>query len=272
MFAETDVVGHLKAGLPEDQILASLFDSIVSQNLSVLTRGHTLRPQILLLGGPNTYIKGMVEAWRHNIPKMWAERNVQLPEGVPLEELIKVPDNAQYFAALGSVEFALQEGDQCINENQYKGPPALKRYIEVDRDIEKRAQGGAGLWETREELDGFLEEYTKKPFVPATFEQGEVVRAYLGVDGGSTSTKAVIINEDGEVLAKSYTLSDGNPIQDTMDVVADIRTYVESFGATLQVIGAGTTGYAKDILAEIISARRAAGGDGRTHDGRAACV
>ena len=254
VFAETDVVGHLKAGLPEDQILASLFDSIVSQNLSVLTRGHTLRPQVLLLGGPNTYIKGMVEAWRYNIPKMWEERNVQLPEGTSLEEAIKVPDNAQYFAALGSVEFALQEGEHVINEIQYKGPPALKQYIEVDRDLEKQAQGGEGLWTTREELDGFLKEYTKPPFVPATFQEGEVVKAYLGVDGGSTSTKAVIIDEEGKVLAKAYTLSDGNPIQDTMDVVAEIREYVESFGATLEVMGVGTTGYAKDILAEIIQA------------------
>jgi len=51
--------------------MASLFEYIVQQNLSVLTRGHTLRPTVLLLGGPNTYIRGMRECWRHNIALMW---------------------------------------------------------------------------------------------------------------------------------------------------------------------------------------------------------
>ena len=47
--------------------MASLFDAIVLQNLSVLTRGHTLRPHVLLLGGPNSFIadEGSVAA---NIP------------------------------------------------------------------------------------------------------------------------------------------------------------------------------------------------------------
>jgi predicted CoA-substrate-specific enzyme activase len=253
VFAETDVVGHLKAGLPEDQIMASLFDSIVSQNLSVLTRGNTLRPDVLLLGGPNTYIKGLIEAWRYAIPRMWAERNVEMPDR-PLEESIIVPENAQYYAAIGSVEFALQEGDELIAAMEYRGTAPLRKYIQVDRELEKAQAGGAGLWETREELDAFLMEYTKPPFIPTRFHRGQVVSAYLGIDGGSTSTKAVIIDEHGHVMAKSYTLSQGNPIQDTMDCVSEIRSYVESFGATLHVRCVGTTGYAKDILAEILRA------------------
>ncbi|HVH87339.1 MAG TPA: BadF/BadG/BcrA/BcrD ATPase family protein, partial [Terriglobales bacterium] len=53
VFAETDINGLQKQAVPPDQLMASLFDAIVLQNLSVLTRGHTLRPHVLLLGGPN---------------------------------------------------------------------------------------------------------------------------------------------------------------------------------------------------------------------------
>ncbi len=74
VFAETDINGLQKVGTPPDQLMASLFDAIVLQNLSVLTRGHTLRPHVLLLGGPNTFIRGMREAWQANIPRMWQER------------------------------------------------------------------------------------------------------------------------------------------------------------------------------------------------------
>src|SRR5690348_6739324 len=105
VFAETDINGLQKQAVPSDQLMASLFDAIVLQNLSVLTRGHTLRPHVLLLGGPNCFIKGMREAWQHNIPKTWEERKVPIPEGMTPEQLIKTPENAQYFAALGSVEF-----------------------------------------------------------------------------------------------------------------------------------------------------------------------
>src|SRR5580658_8896096 len=56
VFAETDINGLQKMGVPPDQLMASLFEAIVMQNLSVLTRGNTLLPVVLLLGGPNCYI------------------------------------------------------------------------------------------------------------------------------------------------------------------------------------------------------------------------
>src|ERR1051325_6486880 len=109
VFAETDINGLQKQGIPPDQLMASLFDAIVLQNLTVLTRGHTLRPHVLLLGGPNSFIRGMREAWQANIPRMWKDRKVEIPEGAKPEDLIKVPQNAQYFAAIGAVEFGSEE-------------------------------------------------------------------------------------------------------------------------------------------------------------------
>src|ERR1700754_3768082 len=78
VFAETDVNGLQKTGTPSNELMASLFEAIVLQNLSVITRGHTLRPHVLLLGGPNGFIKGMREAWQANIPIMWKERKVEI--------------------------------------------------------------------------------------------------------------------------------------------------------------------------------------------------
>src|SRR5688500_215387 len=56
VFAETDIVNLVKASIPSMEILCSLADAIVLQNLSVLTRGSTLKHKVLLLGGPNTYL------------------------------------------------------------------------------------------------------------------------------------------------------------------------------------------------------------------------
>jgi len=251
VFAETDINGLQKEGTPPDELMASLFDAIVLQNLTVLTRGHTLRPHVLLLGGPNTFIRGMREAWQHNIPKTWNERGVELPAGESPESLIKVPANALYFAAIGAMRFGR---DEEAHVGRYAGTAALEHYIAEGRKAEKAAAGARGLSESEEELRAFREAYTPQPFIPATFRRGQVVRGFVGIDGGSTSTKAVLLSTDGDVLCKVYQLSKGNPIQDTIDMFDGLRGQIEAHGATLDVLGVGTTGYAKDILKDVLQA------------------
>ncbi|MCX4246879.1 BadF/BadG/BcrA/BcrD ATPase family protein [Paraliomyxa miuraensis] len=251
VFAETDINSLQKMGVPADELMASLFESIIQQNLSVLTRGHTLMPHVMLLGGPNTYIRGMQEAWRANIPPIWEEREVPLPPCDDPAELIIVPDNAQYYAALGAAEFGKDEDDVV---GRYKGMDGLRWYIDVGRKEEKKKAGGHGLAKDDAELQAFKTKYQPEKFVPATFEAGTTVRAYVGIDGGSTSSKAVLLSEDAQILAKVYQLSKGNPIEDTKDLFADLQGQVAECGATLEILGVGTTGYAKDILKDVLRA------------------
>jgi predicted CoA-substrate-specific enzyme activase len=254
VFAETDINGLQKSGVPNDELMASLFEAIVMQNLSVLTRGNTLRPEVLLLGGPNTYIRGMRECWKHNIPKIWEERKFPLPEGVDPEELIKTPANAQYFAAIGAIEFGKTEENGA---GQYLGWEKLDWYIRVGREEEKQKKGGrGGLAKSRDELEAFKARYRHKKFVPARFGPGELVEGFIGIDGGSTSTKAVLLSKDParRVLAKAYQLSKGNPIEDAMEIFAKLEQQVRQQGAELRILGVGTTGYAKDVLRDVIGA------------------
>ncbi len=251
VFAETDINGLQKTGTPSHELMASLFEAIVLQNLSVLTRGHTLRPHVLLLGGPNGFIQGMREAWQANIPRMWKERKVELPEGANPEDLIKVPENAQYFAALGAVEFGKDEDPDV---GCYQGIEKLLYYIDYGRAEEKAQSGGKGLITDNSELELFRQEFRKKKFIPAEFLPGQTVSGFIGIDGGSTSTKAVLLGKGGEILCKTYQLSNGNPIQDGIEMFEKLREQVESKGATLEVLGVGTTGYAKDILKDVLNA------------------
>ena len=251
VFAETDINGLQKTGTPPDELMASLFEAIVLQNLSVLTRGHTLRPHVLLLGGPNGFIRGMREAWQANIPRMWEERRVEIPEGTTPEELIKVPENAQYFAALGSVEFGKEEEPEV---GRYLGTDKLLYYIDYGRAEEKATSGGKGLVAEDAELVAFKSAYKKKRFEPAVFFPDQIVSGFIGIDGGSTSTKAALLSNEGEILCKTYQLSNGNPIQDTIEMFEKLREQVESKGATLEVLGVGTTGYAKDIIKDVLNA------------------
>ncbi|MEM7494751.1 MAG: BadF/BadG/BcrA/BcrD ATPase family protein [Myxococcota bacterium] len=255
VFAETDVNGLQKQGVPPDELMASLFESIVQQNLSVLTRGHTLRPTVLLLGGPNCYIKGMRDAWKHNIPLMWKERGVTIPD--PAKEpadYIVTPDDAQYFAALGAVLFGKLEVQDNADTGLYQSWERLQWYVEHGRLLQKLQEGGSALSKNDAELAAFKQRYRPTPWEPTRFEQGQVVEGFIGLDGGSTSTKCVLLSKDKTVLAKAYQLSKGNPIQDSIDVLTQLREQVTSQGATLRILGVSTTGYAKDVLKDVLSA------------------
>ncbi len=249
VFAETDIVNLVKSGIPSAEIMCSLADAIVGQNLSVLTRGNTLRPKVLLLGGPNTFLPFLQSCWRQRIPETWKSRGFKYPTDKPLEELIIVPPNAEYYAAYGAVMYGLHE---AAGVGTYKGLDLLKAFIDGGRKAQLGNSAGPGLAKDDGELAQFRIDYSIPKFVPATLTPGQHVRAVIGMDGGSTSSKAVLLDEEGNILCKQYQLSKGNPIADTKELLAAIKKWVDDQGATLEVIGFGATGYAADVLEETL--------------------
>jgi len=130
VFVETDINSLQKLGIPTEELMASLFDAIVIQNLTTLTRGHTMKPQILLLGGPNAFIPGLQQAWRHHILKLWADRGIGVPPDMESEDGIIIPENALYIASLGSIEYGIEEPE---NVAIYQGWENLENYILLER-------------------------------------------------------------------------------------------------------------------------------------------
>ncbi len=239
VFAETDIVNLVKTSVPADEIMNSLADAIVMQNLTVLTRGNTLMPKVLLLGGPNTYLPFLQECWRMRIAELWDERGIAYDKA-KLEELIIVPDNAQYYAALGAVIFGEGEAnhDKCFG-----GLIALKTLVESS-GVSQNDTVDTPLVQNEEELKAFKKRYTIPPFTPPKLTSKTV--CYLGIDGGSTSSKAVLVDEKGELLLKVYQLSKGNPITDTVELLQKIKA--QDPEGCYDIRGLGVTGYAADVL------------------------
>ncbi len=251
VFAETDIVNLIKSGIPSAEVLCSLADAIVLQNLSVLTRGSTLRHNVILLGGPNTYLPFLQECWRLRIPEVWEERGYDWPRDKPIEETIIVPDNAQYYAAFGACTYGLRESPEV---GLYAGVDGLVEYLTNGRSARLGKTAGPPLVATPEEALAFERLYGIPPFEPMALRPGQHVRAVIGVDGGSTSSKAVLVDEAGEIIVKAYQLSKGNPILDTKELLAQLRDHVTGQGAHLEVIGFGATGYAADVLEQCMLA------------------
>src|SRR5579863_5534735 len=173
VFAETDIVNLIKSGIPSNEVLCSLADAIVLQNLSVLTRGGTLKHKVLLLGGPNTYLPFLQECWRLRIPQTWKERDYAYPTDVPIEETIFVPKNAQYYAAQGAVLYGMHEAEEV---GVLRSLDALRNYITHGRKARLGESAGPPLAKSNDELVEFKEKYRIPKFQPATFSPGEIVR------------------------------------------------------------------------------------------------
>ena len=250
VFAESDINSLQKQGVESQELMASLFEAIVQQNLSVLTRGNTLLPGVILLGGPNFFLPALQEAWKFNLHNLWKERGINLTSYDGIDEMITVPDNANYFAAIGAIYQGIK--DRLTREPvKFRGNHVLEEHI---RNREVNLGGNRSGIFLNSRKDEFVDKYMPKPFTMPVFHEGEIVKAVIGLDSGSTSTKGVLISPEGNVLAVSYMLSQGNPIEDSKKILDALRKSVEDNGAKLQITGVGTTGYGKDILKDVLMA------------------
>ncbi|WP_372619240.1 BadF/BadG/BcrA/BcrD ATPase family protein [Falsiroseomonas sp.] len=252
IFAETDANTLVKGGVPVEEIIASLFEAVVYQNLATLTKGNTPLPEVLLLGGPNLFFTGLQQAWRRHLGKLWQQREVALPEGKTVEALIRVPAEALYYAALGCVEIGAKEPAGVA---VYLGADRLRWWIEIGQHEQKAKEGARGLVAAAGDLERFLEAYgaprnaEAMPLVPEAERVKPGRPVMIGCDFGSTTTKAVVISPEREMLFSCYVPSKGNPIEDAQRLLRQIRE------AGFTEIGAlALTGYGKDLLKDIIGA------------------
>ena len=77
------------------------------------------------------------------------------------------------------------------------------------------------------------------------------VEVYLGVDVGSTSTKAAVVNEKGEVLAKTYLMTAGQPLEAVKQVMANLAPAMEG---KVRVKAVGVTGSGRYLVGSFIGA------------------
>ncbi len=100
-------------------------------------------------------------------------------------------------------------------------------------------------------------------------DPGVLYKIYLGIDIGSTSTKAMMTGRDQAVLAGFYTRTAGRPMAAIQNIFAAIADMAEKKAVSLNVIGAGTTGSGRKFTGKIIGADLVV--DEITAHARAAC-
>lgn len=254
VFAETDVVGLMKAGVKKEDIFISLCTAVVKQNLEVLVRGNVLRDRVMLLGGPHTYMPALKDIWRSKIPKIWKLHDY-LPTVKDKEKSIFVPSDSQYFAAMGAVLVGRKNQELSgekffLRTHIYRGTEELEDYIKSGRIKHLETFGAVtnGLVKSENEIAEFSEKYSVPEFSPPEIKRNSRLETFLGIDGGSTSTKLMLLDSEGKPLYCDYTLSSGNPIDDLLEMFLKMKKWSEEKGLIIEFLGTAVTGYASSIL------------------------
>ncbi|MBQ7841022.1 MAG: 2-hydroxyacyl-CoA dehydratase [Lachnospiraceae bacterium] len=239
VYAKTDIQPLLNQGAARSDLALSTFHAIAKQTIGGLAQGLDITKPVVFEGGPLTFHPELI--------KVFAQRLELKPEE------ILIPKHPEIMIAYGA---ALSLTDMFRDEKKCYTMPEMQGKIAKMRRERNQSGSAKGIlyFSSEEERKAFQKRHAhvkkgwRKP------QKGEVVRAYLGIDSGSTTTKFVLMDEKEEILDSFYAPNEGNPLRVAKQALIAMRDRYHSVGAELYIIAAGTTGYGEVLFANAFDA------------------
>ena len=222
VFAKTDIQPLINEGATKADLAASIFQAVVNQTISGLACGKPIRGCVAFLGGPLHFLTELKAAF---------VRTLKLTEETTVD-----PENSHLFAAMGA---ALEAGDA--------GEIALSNLIE-------RLEQGVSvsfemprlepLFRDEKEYKEFCDRHNKAVVTKADIS-AYTGNCFFGIDAGSTTTKLVLIGENGELLWKFYANNQGNPILTAQFAIGELK---KALPKSAKIVRSCSTGYGEALL------------------------
>ena len=227
VFAKTDIQPILNQGGRKEDVAASIFQAVVDQTVAGLTQGRELKGKIVFLGGPLHFLMGLRERFVDTL-KLDGEHAI-------------FPEDGDCFAAIGAA--------LCAGDYETIGFETALKKLEESVDTSGSMDVMPALFENRQDYARFVERHnaSRPPEVDVHTYTGP---AWLGIDGGSTTTKLVLIAADGGLLYTYYHSNQGNPVA---IVLEQLREIYKLCGDRITIQGAAVTGYAEDLIKNAFS-------------------
>ena len=236
VFAKTDVQPLLNEGARREDIAASIFQSVVTQTISGLACGRPIRGYVAFLGGPLQYLP---------------ELRKRFYETLNLDEEHRiVPQNAHLFVA-GGCAIAGAASETVKAELLSDVLERLKNLGDIQGSEVVRLPP---LFADQAELDEFNARHAGER-VPRGDLASYRGTAFLGIDAGSTTFKAALIGQDGELLWTHYVSNKGDVLGCAKAAIAKLYRELprDAAGNPLVTIGHSTvTGYGEHLLLEAL--------------------
>ena len=216
VFAKTDIQPLINEGAPVEDLAASIFQAVVNQTISGLACGHTIKGKVAFLGGPLSFLS--------ELRKRFIE-TLELKD----DEII-FPEDSKFFVAIGAAMNSskydeLSFGD-IISRIEKADPEALSDTKHIDP-----------LFRDEAEYMEFRERHGRDTINRKDIKKAKG-RVFLGIDAGSTTTKAALIDDEKNLLYSYYTGNEGKPLDAVMNMLRELysllppKAYIANVTAT----------------------------------------
>ena len=223
VFAKTDIQPLINEGATKEDLSASIFQAVVNQTISGLACGKPIRGHVAFLGGPLHFLSELKTAFI---------RTLKLDE-----EHTIVPENSHLFAAIGS---ALNVKPDAAGVSITGMRDRLSASIQMDFEVDRMEPLFASK-EDYEEFNRRQSQYNVQTGDLASYRGN----CYLGIDAGSTTTKAALVGEDGSLLYSFYSNNNGNPLATSIRAIQEIY---EQLPRGAKIAYSCSTGYGEALI------------------------
>ena len=223
VFAKTDIQPLLNQGAAKENIAASIYAAVASQTIAGLAQGRKIDGKVMFLGGPLYYCQGLRAAFTSAL-KLDEENAV-------------FPEYGRLSVALGSALYACGLGQSTCMDT-------LITNVEASTHEKLETAHTPPLFANEEEYRAFCDRHAKasvKTVYPGDYRGN----AYIGIDCGSTTTKLVLMGEEGQLLYSYYHSNRGNPVGIVREQLNEVY---ELCGEGITIKGSAVTGYGEELI------------------------
>ena len=223
VFAKTDIQPLINDGARKSDIAMSIFNAVVVQTVSVLSCGRAIEGNVAFLGGPLYFLSELRTAFKNVL-------NLS-------DENIIFPQDAQLYIAMGASILAKDEPDVNLSY-------LINKIKKIEGVNLSNAEGLEPLFKNKQEHDEFINRHNKSQ-VPKKDLKDIKGNCFLGIDAGSTTTKAALIDENCNLVYTYYSSNEGSPLQTSINIVKDIYNKLPK---DVNIVSSCVTGYGEALL------------------------
>jgi len=228
VFAKTDIQPLLNEGAAKEDIAASVFQSVVNQTISGLACGKSIKGNVAFLGGPLYFL---------------SELRKRFVETLGLtEKQVIFPKSSQLFVAMGAAIASKKEKSITFCS-------LAKKLPELSDAGSEQVQILRPLFMDDEEYDEFKTRHSKYAVTRKQLKDysGD---CFLGLDVGSTTTKAALIDNEGNLLYSFYGSNQGSPMASVIKILRDMYANIHP---GIRIANSAVTGYGESLIKAALS-------------------
>lgn len=228
VFAKTDVQNLMSRKISKEDIAASVFHAVALQTVSTLSRGYDPTPKVMFCGGPFSFLPELKRAYREVLE-------------VGSSDMMD-PENPEMIPAIGTALYHdMQRLDGSISdmEERISGEPISSDFLGNRLDP---------LFRDEEEYREWASDRMTPIGSTASFKDLDGKDCFIGIDSGSTTTKVVLIDNEGRIAYRFYKGNKGDPIGTVREGLEGITKEAKRYGVTPRIARTAVTGYGEDLI------------------------